>query len=231
MKVKWLNAAAESGAVVSKQRADASLACWAKGICIFAEIGALSLIPVLCLLAASNFPDYPVHEAASYSLSAEKASFAIGLQPVEDPKEERNYFKAELTKQGLIPVFVVMQNKSGEDSFLFDATKVSYAPLGTVAADPKQSLLHHFFVGTSDGVASKNIAEVNENIKKKELWSTTVHPGASVHGFIYLRVEAKWTLGMNKVPIVERGTRPKLRLQLPVTRSGADEPVLFEWVL
>lgn len=230
MKVKGLNAAAEICAIVSKQRADASLACWAKGICI---IGALSLIPVLSLLAASKFPDYPVHKAASYSLSAEKASFAIGVQPVEDPKEERNYFKAELTKQGLIPIFVVMENKSGEDSFLFDATKVSYAPLGTVTAGPKQSFLHQFwgFGYTRDGVASNNIAEVNENIKKKELWSTMVRAGASVHGFIYLRVEATWTLGLNKVPIVERGTRPKLRLQLPVTRSGADEPLLFEWVL
>lgn len=164
---------------------------------------------------------------------SEKAGIAIGIQPVEDPKEERNYFKAELTKQGLIPVFVVMQNKSGEDSFLFDATKVSYAPLGTVSAGPKQSLLHQLlgFGYDTDGLATHNVEEVNENIRKKELWSTMVRPGTSVHGFIYLRVEANWTLGMNKVPIVERGTRPKLRLQLPVTRSGGDEPVLFEWVL
>jgi hypothetical protein len=207
----------------------AKRACWAKGSCILAEIGALSLMPVLCLLAATKFPDYPVREAASYSLSAEKASFAMAVQSVEDPKEERTYFKAELTKQGLIPVFVVMQNKSGEDSFLFDATKVSYAPLGTVS--PQRSFLHRFLGFGTEGIPKWHADEVNENIKKKELWSTTVRPGESVHGFIYLRVEARWTIGINKVPIVERGTRPKLRIQLPVTRAGTDEPVLFEWEL
>jgi hypothetical protein len=218
---------------VSKQRANASLACRARGLRIFAKIGVLSLIPASFLLAKSKFPDYPVREATSYALSAEKAGIAIGIQPVEDPKEERDYFKAELTKQGLIPIFVVIQNKSGEDSFLFDAAKVSYAPLGPVSAGPKESFLHQFlgFGYESDGITGRSLSDVNENIKKKELWSTMVRPGDSVHGFLYLRVEAIWTLGMNKVPIVERGTRPKLRLQLPVTRSGADEPISFEWVL
>ena len=52
-----------------------------------------------------KFIDYPVHPAASYAVTAQSAGFTIGVQPVEDLKDQKTYFDTELTPKGFIPVF------------------------------------------------------------------------------------------------------------------------------
>jgi len=76
--------------------------------------------------AADKFPDYPVRPAGDYAVKVEKSGLTIGVQPVEDLKEQKTYFNTELTPKGFVPVFVVIQNGSTDDSFLFDKTGVTY---------------------------------------------------------------------------------------------------------
>ena len=67
---------------------------------------ALSLVPPA--YAADKFPDYPVRPASDYAVKTEKAGVTVGVQPIEDLKEQKTYFHTELSPKGFVPVFVVI---------------------------------------------------------------------------------------------------------------------------
>lgn len=58
---------------------------------------ALAAVTAACF--AASFPDYPILKAADYAVSTEAAGVTIGVQPVDDLKEQREYFNAELATQ------------------------------------------------------------------------------------------------------------------------------------
>jgi len=183
-----------------------------------------SIISLLCLAlsvsAADKYADYPVHPAASYAISAETSDLTIGLEPVEDLKDQKTYFDTELKPKGFIPVFLVMENKSKDDSFIFDKSAVTYGPADSGAATP--NLHSKIRDNTALGVLASldsitafvAMAKVNHashiqaNILKKELQSTTLSPAASTHGFLY-------------IPAPKSGPREKIHLRIPVTRMGS----------
>ena len=194
-------------------------------VCIIGTLVALSLMPAV--YAADKFPDYPVREAGDYAVTAVKAEFSVGVQPVEDLKEQKTYFHTELTPKGFIPVFVVMQNGSSGDSFLFDKTKVAYGSVDSTASSPKvgsktgevveiASLLVYSPIGIFAGLKlMADASRVQQNILKNEVQSKTLSPGGSVHGFLY-------------VPVPKKGSRQKMHLQVPVTRTGTDETFVVD---
>ncbi len=193
----------------------------------------LTLSLVSPVYAAEKFPDYPVRPAGDYAVKAEQAGMTVGLQPVEDPKEQKTYFDTELTPKGVIPVFIVMQNGSTGDSFLFDKTKVTYGPADSSLSTPKmgeKAAKGAVIVGTASALAispagmvvaialaSKAVhgTQIQESILKKEMQSKTLSPGVSAHGFLYVQVSKK-------------GPREKIHLQIPMTRTGTEEPVVFD---
>jgi hypothetical protein len=188
------------------------------GLGMIGRLVVVSLIPVCCLLA-TKFPDYPVRGTGDYTVTAEKAGFAIGVEPVEDLKEQKTYFKWELARQGVLPVFIVMENKSSADSFLFDTTKVRYGV--EAGQESAVRLFGAAFRGDGGGIVrfgNNKVWEVNDNMMKKSLKSETLSPGVIVHGFVYL-----------KVPVT--GARPKIRIHIPITRVATGETVVLDVVL
>ncbi len=204
-----------------------------------------NLVRVVCSLvslflgqpvyAGEKFPDYPVRPVADYAVKAEHDGLSIGLQPVEDPKEQKTYFDTDLTSKGFIPIFIVMQNGSQEESFLFDKTKVTYGVADSSLSTPKmgeKAAKGAVIVGTASalaispagmvvaivlGVKAVHGTQIQESILKKELQSKTLSPGVSAHGFLYVQAPKK-------------GPREKIHLQLPVTKSGTDQPLVFDLV-
>jgi hypothetical protein len=178
---------------------------------------------------ADKFPDYPVRQATDYPTKAEQAGLAIGVQPVEDLKEQKTYFHTELTPKGFIPVFVVLQNASDGESFLFDKSGITYGPADSSLSTPdahskagervaKASLATLSVTGAL--VAMKMISDaswIQENIVKKELQSKTLSPGTSTHGFVY-------------VPSPKNAPREKIMLRFPVTRTSTGETISLELV-
>ena len=103
-------------------------------ICTAGIFAALFLVqPVL---VADKFPDYPVRPADDYSLKTEKSGLTIGIQPVEDLKEQKTYFHTELSPKGFVPVFVVIQNAVDGDSFLFDKSGITYGSADSSPSTP-----------------------------------------------------------------------------------------------
>jgi hypothetical protein len=185
------------------------------------------------IYASEKFPDYPVRPAGDYAVTAKQGDVTIGLEPVEDPKEQKIYFDTELTAKGVIPVFIVMQNGSTGDSFLFDKTKVTYGPVDSTLSTPKMgekaakganvaytaSALAISPAGmvVAIALASKAVhgTQIQESILKKEMQSKTLSPGVSAHGFLYVQVPKK-------------GPREKIHLQIPVTKASTEELVIFD---
>ena len=192
---------------------------------------ALSLMQPI--YASEKFPDYPVRPASDYAVTAEQAGVTIGLQPVEDLKEQKTYFDTELTPKGVIPVFIVMQNGSTGDSFLFDKSKVTYGPADASLSTPKmgeKAAKGAVVVSTASALAispaglvvaialaskAAHGTQIQESILKKEMQSKTLSPGGSAHGFLYVQVPKK-------------GPREKIHLQIPITKASSEELVVFD---
>lgn len=178
----------------------------------------LSLALPVC--AADKFPDYPVRPAGEYAVTTGQAGLIVGVQAVEDLQEQKTYFNTELTPKGFVPVFVVIQNESSGDSFLFDKTKLAYGNSGGAAPDARSQAGEAAAVMSLAAVSLagafiamkliSNASLVQQNILKKEVQSKTLSPGTSVHGFLY-------------VPAPKKGVREMIRLQVPVTRVGSDD--------
>jgi hypothetical protein len=186
---------------------------------------ALVLLTCATAGAASPFPIYPVRQATDYAVSAQAAPLIIAVEPVDDAKDQRFYFHAEIAPMGFVPVFVVIQNTSSEDSFLFDKMKVTYGDAAGVST-PKTGLK----VGESLGLTAipfvgmfsalsvvRSASEVQQHVLQQELKSTTLSPGASAHGFLY-------------VPVPKKGARSKIHLRVPVARSGGDAPLVLDLI-
>jgi len=185
------------------------------------------LIPNPCF--ALKFPNYPVRAASDYSVNAEQGSLTIGVQVLDDLDEQKTYFQTKLSPKGFLPVFVVIQNAAAaQDSYIFDKTKVSIPSAATNATPQASSkaamgtMLASVAAGSLVGsmIALKMAAdtsEISEELLLKELRSTTLSPGVSVRGFLY-------------IPIPKKGDREKVHLKIPMLKSGSEEAVDLELV-
>jgi hypothetical protein len=195
---------------------------WIRAAGVFA-----ALLLVQPVFVADKFLDYPVRPAGDYSVKTEKFGLTIGIQPVEDLKEQKTYFHTELSPKGFVPVFVVIQNAVDGDSFLFDKSGITYGladsspstPDARSKAGDKLAVVSMATLSLGGALlAMKLISDaswVQENIVKKELQSKTLSPGTSAHGFVY-------------VPVPKNTSREKILLRIPVTRTGTDESIVLE---
>jgi hypothetical protein len=185
---------------------------------------ALTLAPPA--YSAVTFPDYPVRKAGDYAVSNAMAGVTIGVQPVDDLNQQREYFNTELTPQGFVPVFVVIQNGSSGDSFLFDKTKVTYGQADSSVSTPKigsrtpDSLAAAAvpFVGLfAAAKIISNVLQVRQNLMEKGIESTTLPSGASAHGFLY-------------IPVPKGAPRQKIHLRIPITKAGTDDTFIVDLI-
>lgn len=190
--------------------------------------GIISAFVILSLaqsaFAGSKFADYPPRKAGECPIKANKSGLVVGIQPVEDLKDQRNYFSSDLKQKGFVPVYIVIENQSAEDSFLFDKTAVKMGVGAAPGAGPNASSKTAETVEVVSVVAIspigiiiglkllKDEASVQTNLLKKEVQSKTLSPGASTSGFLYL-------------PVPKNGPRQPILLKISVTRSGDDEPI------
>ena len=193
---------------------------------IVSALVVLFLVPPI--YTADKFPDYPVRKAGEYAATAEKAGLTIGVQPVEDPKDQKTYFGTVLTAQGFLPVFIVLQNGSSGESFLFDKTGVTYGPAASsLSATPKAGEKAADGVALVSGLAvsppglvvaaalAVKASQVQHNILKKEVQSKTLSPGVSACGFLY-------------IPVPKNAPRQKTVLRVLITRAGTDESFVLD---
>src|SRR5271165_2877704 len=176
-------------------------------------------LAVICTLAvlvqlgyaSHHFPDYPVRPAGEYSNKEATAGLIVAVEPVEDPEQQKTYFNAHLSTKGILPVFIVIQNTSATDSYLFDRSAVG---LGDTGGPTGKSGRKTASLRTSGGLVDlaliNDVTDVRDNMVKKEVRSKTLSPGSSVYGFFY-------------VPVPTDVPRGKIHLQVPLTNAQSSE--------
>lgn len=168
--------------------------------------------------AAHHFPDYPVRPAGEYAVKVERFGLTIGVEPVEELKDQKTYFNTELTPKGFIPVFIVIQNGSSKDSFIFQRTNVGYVVVSNnPVADGQSEENAVTDVMNVPGMSPWKLggaSEIEKNILEKEVQSKTLAPGASAHGFLY-------------IPVPRKGARGKVHLQVAITKAGTNETHVY----
>lgn len=171
------------------------------------------LLAAAVWLAAAELPAYPARTPRECAASAESGGVVVGIQPMRDPAEQKTYLGMKM--KDLLPVFITMQNEA-KDSFIFDRDNIKFGPAETALASPD--------VTKSRG---RNAAGVfispifithgfknQQNLEKLEVRSTTLSPGASAHGFLYLPMEKDVT-----------GQKMQLRVVLVKVGSGETSSV------
>ena len=193
-----------------------------------ASLFTLLLVACPSYAGPTKLLDYPPRKVSDCAIKAEKSGLVVGIQPVEELSDQKSYFGSDLKQKGLIPVYVVIEDRSEGDSFLFDKSAVRVgvgAGAGTgnnVSSKSVETLqvvsaLAISPVGMIIGAKlAKDEAQVQTNLVKKELQSKTLSPGGSASGFLYV--------SRPKV-----GTRDPIHLKIFVTRSGDDEPISLEF--
>jgi hypothetical protein len=123
-----------------------------------------------------------------------------------------------------------LQNGSSGDSFLFDKTAVTYGPADSNLSTPPKAGEKAAQVVEIGSMAAISMAgyvasaflvahasQVRQNILKKEVQSKTLSPGVSASGFLY-------------VPVPKNAPRQRIRLRVPITMAGTDEPLVLDFV-
>lgn len=181
-----------------------------------------------------KFPSYPDHRAQDLAFTAEKAGLVIGALPVDDSKDQMTYFNVELTGRGYVPLYIVLENKSSGDSFLFDKTAITLGWVAATGAGPtERSKAGEVMAGLGGpngnlimGLVGEkliaNAADVQQNFLKKEVESKTLSPGTSVHGFLYAPLPKEGLKGKIdvQIPVIKAGTNEKLIMDLPIQLGG-----------
>lgn len=174
---------------------------------------------------AASFPDYPVKAATDYSSAVAKSGLTVAAIPMDDPQDQLKYFGMDMTSRGYIPVFVVLENQTSAESFLLSKEAMMFGPAagpGAVMVNPAvrskadKALAASAYVpyyGLLATIMDSKFSKLRQHILGVELQSTTLSPGSSAHGFVF--IPARW----------KRSIRDKIQLTLPVARSGGGESV------
>jgi hypothetical protein len=201
----------------------------------------LRTLVILVLLSVSGcagrpLPDFPRDELERYQISRIEGDAAVAIQPLMDRREVEKYFGLNLLDRGILPVFLLIENRADDRTLVFDARRL--------ALKAKQE---HPLRGDSDLeddrawqaaaatgavllslpimiVASKmisNQAEREQNLATKELRSQTLEPSGATSGFAYFDVGS-----------VDLSSAWTLRVELMETRSRSWKAVElhFDWI-
>ena len=192
------------------------------------------VIPFFLALTAlaASFPEYPVKPARDYPAAIEKSGLVVAAIPVEDVGDQGRYFGMNLHSKGYIPVLLVIENSTTKESFLLNRKNIVFSSAARSAgapanpADPSRGQKAVEVIGSAPTIytflvtieASKS-KSLRQHLLTTELQNTTLSPGTSVHGFIFIPDRR------------EVSSQQKILLTIPFQRSGSGEGLTIEATL
>ncbi len=165
--------------------------------CMFAITAALFGLLVGC--STKRLPDYPTLSAHQYANKDTQNDLTVAIHPMTEENEIKQYFGINLLADDILPVFVVIENRNREISFILRKQEIQLLNEGCRAHDANESsrkiessesaaeavAVISPWIGTS--MFSKN-EEVRRNFAMKELQQTTVSPGDAKSGFVFFQL-------------------------------------------
>jgi hypothetical protein len=153
--------------------------------------------------------------ADSYTQHEQKNGVLVGIRPMTDKREIEDMFKINLLEKGLLPILVVVENKSPAASFIIAKDKVFCVKEASGSAIRKQR--EKVTSGTGEALSNaggvmvalggfaapllvvgapllftgmqqaSNASVIEYNLADKEFYSWTPGPGEKAQGFVYLQ--------------------------------------------
>jgi hypothetical protein len=176
-----------------------------------AQRGALLFLALLVLNACASitFADYRAKTLSDYRLVQENGGLAVAVEPLTSPKEVERYFGVDLLATGILPVFVLAENRSASAKYVLEKDKFTLtvdgerltAPgsrqdskregevkqwiggIGSILVSPV--LLPVYFAGLAD---MRDANDIKHNLLSKELQRKIIIPGARAQGFVYFQI-------------------------------------------
>jgi hypothetical protein len=162
---------------------------------------------------AEKISPYHANALNTYSNQAAKNDLHIAIQPMTDKEEQEKYFGVALTDVGILPVYVIAENRSASHRFMLRDDRISLRnkitnrsypkPLQTDAADDSHLegakrtsliagnvLLSAPLLFTSLGLArnSERVKVIQDSMFDKTLYTQTISPGKTAGGFAYFKI-------------------------------------------
>lgn len=200
---------------------------------------------------AMKFPPYSANAFNSYGNQAAKNDLAIAVQPMTEKEAQETYFGVVLTDAGILPVYVLAENRNASHRFMLrddhillrnKITNDAYPkPLLTDAADDSHLegakstalivgniLLSAPFLFTSLGLArhSEKVKSIQDNMFDKTLFTQTISPGKTAGGFAYFKIAD----GKIDLSDANNGFN-NLALDIQVIDEGAQSTCDFQFAL
>ena len=184
--------------------------------------------------AIQKFQSYPVRKASECVVKDGHMGLSVGVEPMESLQDQESYFNTVLSPKGFLPIYIVIENNSDGASYIFDKNAVTYGvstgkgggpTLNAGAAKTAEVTTAAAIVVAPIAVVASFIAaqfvsnatEVQQNLLKSEVQSTTLSVGDTVHGFLY-------------IPVPKKRPRGEIHLQVPVTKAGTKESFVLNLV-
>ncbi len=165
-----------------------------------------SLLMLISGCATAPLPELTIKPASQYLLTQDKDGLKIAIDPFLEPERQKEFFRDNLLAKGILPVLIIVENKSGGSVFYLqkDQASVSFSEkesAGSVVTSgrsltyesPDKGVKAAFYVSplivASIWQSSENKREATTQIMvNNELRERTLNPNESQHGFLFFKL-------------------------------------------
>ena len=200
---------------------------------------------------AEKIAPYRANAFHTYGNQVAKNDLHIAVQPMTNKEEQEKYFGIVLTDVGILPVYIIAENRSGFNRFMLRDDRISMRnkitnttypkPVHTDAADDSHLegvkrgsliagnvLLSAPLLFTSLGLArnSEKVKTIQDNMFDKTLYTQSIPPGKTTGGFAYFKIADV------KIDLSNADDRMKdLALTIQITDEAAQTSCEFQFDL
>lgn len=192
---------------------------------------ALAIVALLPVAHAGQYSNYQPLAPSEYPSYQEKEGIRLAVVPLPDKSSQKRYFRLNLSAQGFLPVYVVIENHANPRSAILlrdrIVCKLDDSPMTQDAQHPRPvpsdsaqdmarlavqtlniaGMLSAMSIGSS-------VSNARMNLMKQELRSQTLSPGKSGGGFVF-------------VPVGK--TVREVFLDVPVKAGPSDQDIHFNF--
>lgn len=167
----------------------------------------LTMLFILQGCTTMKIPDYPQSTIASIPKAETVNDLTVAAKPFTNKNDLEKYFGTNLIDYGIVPVYIITENRNRQTSFVISKDRVSLTNKSetlTQGARTDESTSGNalFIAGAATFILSpiagvpmmfigpkltSDAEKIKQNMAKKELQSRTVSPGKTVDGFVYFK--------------------------------------------
>jgi hypothetical protein len=169
-------------------------------------IGMATSVGFLIGCSATRLPDYSPLPAQQYTHRHTQNGLTVAIHPMTQNTEIEQYFGTDLLVHDILPLFVIVENRNAELSFILRKEEIKMLREDSQRFDTPErsksigSANAAEAVGLAGGVLlslplllisvgmESHAAEVRRNFAMKELQQATVAPTESKSGFVYVQL-------------------------------------------